>query len=101
MQEISLIQSKGQQISVTLGDQRVTLAISQRSTGMFIDIGLNEEWIAQGVICLNCNKLVRYPYLKFKGEIFFVDTIGSDDPVYDQLGTRFKLFYATAEEMAS
>ncbi|WP_404851567.1 hypothetical protein P5M00_15075 [Enterobacter asburiae] len=58
-------------------------------------------WIAQGVLCHNCNKIVRYPYLGFKGELFFADTKGSLDPFYDELGTRFKLFYATADEIAA
>ncbi|MEI7410051.1 phage baseplate plug family protein [Pectobacterium aroidearum] len=100
METISLKPIKAQEVSVTLDGQAVKLRIVQRSTGLFMDVGLDNLWIAQGVPCLNCNKIVRYPYLKFKGEIFFADTIGSDDPVYDQLGTRFKLFYATAEEMA-
>jgi hypothetical protein len=101
MQNISLKPLKAQEVSVTLGGQSVTLRIVQRSTGLFMDVGVDNTWIAQGVLCLNCNKIVRYPYLKFEGELFFADTKGSDDPVYDELGTRYKLFYATAEEMAA
>lgn len=101
MQNISLKPLKAQEVSVTLGGQAVTLRIVQRSTGLFMDIGVGNAWITQGVLCLNCNKIVRYPYLKFQGELFFADTKGSEDPVYDELGTRYKLFYATAEEMAA
>lgn len=101
MQNISLKPLKAQEVSVNLAGQSTTLRIVQRSTGMFIDIGVGNRWIAQGVLCLNCNKLVRYPHLKFQGELFFADTKGSLDPVYDELGTRFKLFYATADEMAA
>ncbi|WP_110798241.1 phage baseplate plug family protein [Cronobacter sakazakii] len=101
MQTISLQPVKGQTLQVSLGGQRVTLRINQRSTGMFIDVALSGAWIAQGVLCLNCNKIIRYPYLKFKGEMFFADTKGDSDPVYDELGSRFKLFYATEEEMSN
>lgn len=101
MLQIPLQAIKAQEISVSLPEQDITLRIVQRTTGLFMDVGINNEWIAQGILCLNCNKIVRYPYLKFKGDLFFADTIGSLDPVYDQLGTRFKLFYATAEEMAA
>jgi hypothetical protein len=101
MQNISLKPLKAQEVSVTLGGQAVTLRIVQRSTGLFMDVGVGNVWIEQGVLCLNCNKIVRYPYLKFQGELFFADTKGSDDPVYDELGTRYKLFYATEEEMAA
>ena len=101
MQNISLKPLKAQEVSVNLAGKSVTLRIVQRSTGLFMDIGVDNLWIAQGVLCLNCNKIVRYPYLKFSGELFFADTKGRLDPVYDELGTRFKLFYATAEEMAT
>lgn len=99
MQIVSLQPKKAQETTVDLGDQSVTLRIVQRTTGLYIDIGIDNEWIAQGVLCLNCNKLVRYPYLGFAGELFFADTTGSDDPSYEGLGSRFILCYASAEEM--
>lgn len=99
MQTITLQPLKAQEVTVTLGGQNVTLRIVQRTTGLYIDIGLEDLWIAQGVACLNCNRLVRYSHLGFSGELFFADTRGSDDPEYAELGSRFLLFYATAEEM--
>ena len=100
MQTITLQAIKAQEMTVRLGDQSVTLRIYQRSTGLYIDIGIDDLWIAQGVICINGNKLVRYSHLGFKGELFFADTKGSDDPTYDGLGDRFQLFYATAKEVS-
>lgn len=99
MQNITLKPIKAQEINVKLGGQNVLLRIVQRTTGLYMDIALEKVWIAQGVACLNCNKIVRYPYLGFQGEIFFADTKGSLDPYYDELGGRFQLFYASAEEM--
>ncbi len=101
MQTITLQPLKAQEVTVTLEGQSVTLRIVQRTTGLYIDIGIADLWIAQGVICQNCSKLVRYAYLGLQGEIFFADTKGSDDPDYSGLGSRFLLFYATAEEMGS
>lgn len=101
MLTISLNPEKAQEVSVSLAGQAVTLRITQQSYGLFMDIGLDDRWIAQGILCLNCNKMVRYSYLGFKGELFFGDTKGSEDPVYDELGTRFMLFYATEEEMSA
>lgn len=97
---ISLRPVKGQQIDVDLDGQSATLKIMQTTAGLVIDIGLDNLWIAQGVPCLNCNKLVRYKHLGFKGELFFADTVGDLDPSYDGLGERFRLFYATEEEMS-
>ncbi|WP_289365959.1 phage baseplate plug family protein [Pantoea stewartii] len=101
MQTITLQPVKAQELMVRLGEQSVTLRIFQRSTGLYIDIGVGDFWIAQGVICLNGNRLVRYPYLGFSGELFFADTKGNDDPDYSGLGDRFLLFYATAQEMSA
>lgn len=101
MLTISLNPIKAQEVSVSLAGQAVTLRITQQSYGLFMDIGIDDKWIAQGVLCLNTNKMVRYKHLGFKGELFFGDTKGSEDPVYDELGSRFKLFYATEEEMAA
>ncbi|EQC00983.1 hypothetical protein [Photorhabdus temperata] len=35
---------------------------------------------------LNCNKIVRYSYLRFQGELFFADLDGSSDPYWEGLG---------------
>ncbi|WP_261465783.1 phage baseplate plug family protein [Serratia entomophila] len=101
MQEITLKPLKAQQVSVIVGGQDCQIRLVQRITGLFIDVALNGLWIVQGVICLNCNKLVRYEHLGLQGELFFADTIGNADPAFDELGTRFQLFYATREEMES
>ncbi|WP_447881061.1 phage baseplate plug family protein [Serratia fonticola] len=101
MQAITLQPIKAQQVNISLGGQDCTLRLVQRTTGLFIDVALNGLWIAQGVICLNCNKLVRYAHLGFKGELFFADIVGSSDPVHDELGSRFVLLYASEEEMES
>lgn len=98
---VTLKPIKGQQVNVDLDGQSTTLKITQTTAGLFMDIGLDNLWIAQGIPCLNCNKLVRYKYLGFKGELFFADTVGDRDPTYDGLGGRFKLFYATEQEMAA
>ncbi|MCW9309511.1 hypothetical protein N5F18_26425, partial [Klebsiella pneumoniae] len=55
--------------------------------------------IFQGVLCLNCVYLVRYKYLGFSGDLVFVDSKGTADPYYDEIGTRFKLYYATSSEV--
>lgn len=99
MQAITLQPIKAQQVSVYLDGQDCKIRLVQRTTGLFIDVALGDRWIIQGVSCLNCNKLVRYEHLGLKGELFFADTVGDADPAYDELGTRFQLFYATKEEM--
>lgn len=101
MQSITLQPIKAQQVSVSLAGQDCKVRIVQRTTGLFIDVAIDGRWIVQGVMCLNCNKIVRYEHLGLKGELFFADTVGDADPIYDELGSRFQLFYATKEEMES
>ncbi|CAH0195862.1 hypothetical protein SRABI106_01418 [Rahnella aquatilis] len=99
MQEIPLSPSKSQEVVASLNNQTCKIKLHQRSTGFYMDLYIGDKAIAQGVICLNCNYMVRYPYLGFSGDLVFVDTKGTDDPAYDEIGTRFKLYYLTKEEM--
>lgn len=99
MQEISLQPSKAQEVRVTLGNQSCRIRLYQRSTGFYLDLRVNDIPVMQGVICLNCTRLVRYPYLKFQGDLVFVDTLGTDDPAWSDIGTRFKLYYLNHEEL--
>lgn len=101
MKTISLQPITAQEVSISIDSQPITIRLNQRTTGLYADIGIGGYWIAQGVICLNGNKLVRYDYLGFQGDLFFADTKGSDDPSYEGLGERFVLFYATADEMSA
>ncbi|WP_369788307.1 hypothetical protein [Rouxiella sp. WC2420] len=101
MIEITLSPIKGQSLTAVINGQSCRIDLAQRSTGLFMDLYLNENPVFQGVICLNCNWMVRYPYLGFSGDLFFADMEGSDDPDWMGLGTRFKLFYMTDEEKAS
>lgn len=99
MQEISLQPAKAQEVRVTLGNQSCRIRLHQRSTGFYIDLWENDAPVMQGVICLNCTRLVRYPYLKFAGDLVFVDTLGTNDPAWSGIGDRFKLYYLTDEEL--
>lgn len=70
MLEIVLSPVKAQQFTVTLGAQVCTIRLNQRTTGMYIDITVNGEPCLYGVLCLNNNRIVRYGYLPFQGDLF-------------------------------
>lgn len=101
MKEITLKPLRAQRFTVSLDGQFCVVRLNQRSTGLFIDLTANGKAIMQGVICQNGNKLVRYRCLPFSGELFFVDLQGSNDPQWDGLGTRYRLYYLTADEVSS
>lgn len=99
MLEIVLKPLKAQRFTVTLNNQECEIRLAQRSTGLYLDLTVDSAPCLQGVLCLNGNKIVRYRYLSFSGELFFSDLSGSADPDWSGLGDRFKLYYLAPEEL--
>ncbi len=98
MIEITLKPLKQQKFNVILNGQQCTIRLMQRSTGMYIDLYKDSIPLLSGVKCLNGNKIVRYKYLGFSGELFFTDLSGTEDPEWSGLGERWRLWYITDEE---
>lgn len=96
---ISIEPVKEQSINVTLGSQPCSIRLVQRESAMYMDLSVNDVPLIQGVPCLYANRMVRYSYLGFSGDLVFLDTQGQSDPFYDELGSRFKLFYMTEAEL--
>lgn len=99
MQLITLQPSKSQIVNVILNSQNCKLKIHQRSTSLYMDIYINDRAVALGVLCLNCNFIVRYKYLGFSGDLVFVDTLGSSNPEWSGIGERYKLYYLSPEDL--
>jgi hypothetical protein len=98
MQIVPLQPIPSQTVQCSLGGQAVMLNVYQKSTGMFIDVYVNNVLIIGGVICQNANPIVRSAYLGFIGDLAFFDIAPSSsgpptDPVYTGLGSQFILGY--------
>lgn len=93
MQIIPLQPLPSQIIQVYLGPQVCQLNVYQKSTGMFMDVLVDNVLIIGGVLCLNLNKIVRSAYLGFIGDLAFMDLQGKTDPTYLGLGSRYVLAY--------
>ena len=93
MQVIPLAATPNQTMKCVLGGQYCTIRLMTTSAGLLIDVLVNESPVVQGVLCLDQNRLIRYPYLGFVGDLVFVDTQGSQDPEYSGLGSRYQLLY--------
>lgn len=87
-----------QTISVLLGDQSCQITLFTRASGLYISLAVSNQSIIDNVICQNVNRVVRYPYLGFVGDLWFFDQQGSDDPFYTGLGSRFLLEYLEAAD---
>jgi hypothetical protein len=90
---IPLVAVPAQSLSVTLGTQRCAIAVYQKSTGLYFDLSVAGFPVVAGIVCRNRVNLVRLSYAAFVGNLAFVDTMGSDDPDYTGLGSRFQLVY--------
>jgi hypothetical protein len=95
MMSIPLAAVPSQTLTTVLSGQPCRLNIYQKSTGLFLDLLVNDALVLGGVLCRNGVGIVRDAYLGFLGDLVFYDTQGDDDPTYDGLGERFILGYVT------
>lgn len=96
---VSLEAVKEQTVNVALNQQQCSIRLVQRESAIYMDLSVNNVPLIQGVPCLYANKMVRYSYLGFSGDLIFLDTQGTSDPEYSNLGGRYKLFYMTEAEL--
>lgn len=82
-----------QNFTVQLGAQNCAISLSQKNTGLFFDLVVDNSPCVNSVICLNLVGLVREAYYGLTGQLAFYDTQGTDDPTWDGLGTRYLLVY--------
>lgn len=87
-----------QTVTITLGGQPCQVDVRQKRTGVFLDLYVGGALVIAGVLCQDRNPLVRSVYLGFVGDLMFVDTLGTDDPTYDGIGSRWVLAYVTAAD---
>lgn len=99
MQVIPLAAIPSQQFGITLAGQNCTIAVYQKTTGVYFDMLLNNQPFTSTVRCLNAAPLCEdRQYLGFVGDFVFVDTQGETDPQYEGLGTRYQLIYLEAAD---
>lgn len=87
-----------QTLQVQLAGQPCTLNLFQYTYGLFASVYVGDVLIIASVLCQNFNRIVRSTYLGFVGDLVFLDTQGTDDPIYTGLGSRFVLLYLTPDE---
>lgn len=91
-----------QAFNVSLDGQPCRISLYQKGDYFYMDLAINGVTIVQGRMVLNGVWIVRYAYLGLSGDLFMADTMGTDDsPAYDGLGSRYRLYYATADEVTA
>lgn len=99
MRTVSVLPKKSQTISVNLSGQQCTIRLIQRISCIYMDFSVNGNIVAQGVPCLYGNKMIRYKYLGFSGDLVFLDNEGGDNPSWEGLGSRYPLYYIEESEI--
>jgi hypothetical protein len=89
-----------QSLQVQLANQPCTIQLTQTAFGLFCNLYISSTLIIGGVLCENLNRIVRSLYLGFVGDLVFNDLQGSNDPIYQGLGSRYQLVYLKASDLA-
>jgi hypothetical protein len=89
-----------QQLQIVLGGQNCQIAVYLRGANLYVDVNSNGADISTGVLAMNMVPLVPCIYFGFAGNLVFIDTQGTSDPVYTGLGSRYQLLYLTAADYA-
>jgi len=100
MKTIPLSAKPSQTLSVLLGGQNCQIRVYQKTTGVYLDLYVNNAAVVTGVIARDRVLIVRQSYLGFVGDLSFFDTQGTDDPTYDGLGSRYQLVYLEASDLS-
>jgi hypothetical protein len=97
---VPLASVPSQSLTCLLGGQNCQINVYQKSTGLYLDLAVNDAPIVSTIIAVDRTLLVRESYLGFIGDIAFFDTQGYADPQYTGLGARWLLAYLTAADLA-
>lgn len=99
MQVIPLTAVPSQQLGVTLNGQNCVINVYQKGDAVYADLFIGAQTLLTCVRCHDRDRIVRYTYLGFSGDIAFIDTQGTTDPVYTGFGSRYLLVYLTPDEV--
>ena len=101
-----------QTFTVLLAGQSCQISLNTREDGrLYFSLTVdNVTPIVNNVVCENINRLVRYAYLGFIGDFWFIDTqstmdvdgntVGAD-PDYTGLGSRFLFEYIEESDLSA
>ena len=82
-------------VSVTLNGQNCQVDTYQKSTGLFLDLYVNNTLILAGILGRDRRLMLMNAYLGFSGDLMWLDNQGTTDPSYLGIGPggRYSLIY--------
>jgi hypothetical protein len=104
MMNVPLTAVPSQIVNATLGGQSCTLKVYQRTTGLFIDIYVDDTLILGGALLRDRVLVLRDAYFGFVGDLMMIDTQATADPFFSasepSVGSRFQLIYIETADFA-
>jgi hypothetical protein len=98
MLNIPLMAVPSQRLQTKIDGKTYSLTLTQRTTGMFIDVYVDGVAVCLGVVCIDRAPITS---LGFDGAFVFIDnTNSSANPEYSLLNDSVFLYYLTADELA-
>lgn len=91
MLKINLSPIPSQVINATLNNQNCEILVFQKTCGLFVSVTVNKTLLVASRLVRNGVPIVKSGH--FIGDLMIVDMQGNDDPYYQELGSRFRLFY--------
>lgn len=82
-----------QTLDTVLNGQYVSISLQSRNGRMYASVWLDKTTVVLERVCLDGVPLVNEAYRGMVGDLYFIDTLGSSDPTWELLGTRFVLIY--------
>lgn len=102
MLKIPLEACQNQSFMVTLNDQDCAVALYQRKSRLYLDLSVDNAVVRRGAVCLP-RKGILGDIRGFSGELYMADQRTHPDkqqpPQWEGLGTRWKLYYLSPEEV--
>ena len=102
MLQIPISAIANQEFQIVLDDQNCTIHLYQLGDYFYLDLYVADATIIEGAIVQPKCGIVPGP-TDFKGQLYIVDEQNTpaqpDLPNLEELGTRFNLYYLTADEV--
>lgn len=101
MKTIPLAATPAQSLTVQLAGQNCKINVYEKTTGVYLDLLVNNAPVVTCVLCLDRVRMIRETYMGFVGDLTFVDTQGTSDPTNSGFGNapRFLLVYLEAADL--
>lgn len=99
MIKIPLQKTPAQSLKIKLDGQNCEMRVYYRFGNTYLDLICNGQEIQKGAICRNRDYIITIAQSAFSGNLFFLDMLGENDPLYNGFGERWRLFYRAAEEL--